>query len=82
MDVVAIIRPERVVVSQDHSEGINVFRGKVVESTFLGNGAEVVVRIGDVDIKSYVSPAVDYPIGTDVVIRIDPESVVLIDEKS
>jgi ABC-type Fe3+/spermidine/putrescine transport system ATPase subunit len=68
-------RPEQVVVSAVPIQGQNVWQGQVSHTFFLGNVADVYVNVGDIKIRSQLSPPKYLDNGQTVWIHIPPEAL-------
>jgi ABC-type Fe3+/spermidine/putrescine transport system ATPase subunit len=68
-------RPEQVVVSAVPLQGQNVWQGQVSHTFFLGNVADVYVNVGDIKIRSQLSPPKYLDNGQTVWVHIPPEAL-------
>jgi iron(III) transport system ATP-binding protein len=71
-------RPEhvRIVPGVDGRE--NAFAAKIDESVFLGNMSDIGIAIGDLHLRSQVSPAMSWPVAADVFVQLPREHVLLL----
>lgn len=81
------VRPENVVLDADahvqqSGDGINSLIGTVVSRAFIGDGVEHVVRVGGIEFRNRSGPRQSIPVGTQVGVMIEPESVVVIPSAS
>ena len=70
-----LCRPEFLAISAKPFDGANAFSAEIDEVIFLGNSADVYVRLGELRLRAQVSPARDWPAGTKVWIKILPEDL-------
>ena len=70
-----LCRPECIAISAKPIDGANAFSAEIDEVIFLGNSADVYVRLGEIRLRAQVSPARDWPAGTKVWIKILPEDL-------
>ena len=77
-DDTLLVRPESIIVERGTANGVNCFPAKVEVATFLGSSFEIDLRLANGDLWSaQVSDpagAGDWPAGTAVTARIDPQS--------
>lgn len=74
----AIVRPENIQLSAESSSDINTFGASVEKIYFLGNIADVYLRVGQLQLRGQVSPPQAWEEGRKLQIRLPPESVVLL----
>jgi iron(III) transport system ATP-binding protein len=71
---IVLVRPENMVVSfQPLASGINVWRGQVVSSNFLGDYIDCKIACGDTIISARVNPFVAVEDGATVYLHVPPE---------
>jgi iron(III) transport system ATP-binding protein/putative spermidine/putrescine transport system ATP-binding protein len=73
-----IVRPEEIRVGLEEIDGPNQYRGIVISCQFLGNIADMTVRIGATLYRVQISPARDWAVGSEVTLTIDPDGVTMI----
>jgi ABC-type Fe3+/spermidine/putrescine transport system ATPase subunit len=78
----ALIRPERVRLSNARAEGINAFPAKVRNSVFFGNFSEYEIDLGGIQLRSQMSPPIALENGCQVWASIAPEDIVLLPHAS
>jgi len=71
-------RPEHVRIIPDGTGRENSFRAQIEESVFLGNLSDVGIRLGELRLRSQVSPAAAWPAASDVWVQLPPENVLLL----
>lgn len=74
----AIVRPENIQILDDTSSGPNTFSASVEKVYFLGNIADVYLRVGHLQIRVQVSPPEAWEEGRKLRFMIPPEKVVLL----
>lgn len=75
-DAVALsIRPNDVRISSNAASGPNVFKGIVVENSFLGSINDYVVSVNGSSFRVWTSPEDVYEIGSDVVVRLPKDAI-------
>jgi iron(III) transport system ATP-binding protein len=81
---IILIRPENLELSpQPHPSGINVWKGVVVSSNFLGEYIDCTIACADTEIRARVNPFLAVEDGTEVYLHVPPERCSLIpDAKS
>ena len=71
---IVLVRPENMVVSfQPLASGVNVWRGQVVSSNFLGDYIDCKIACGDTVISARVNPFVAVEVGATVYLHVPPE---------
>ncbi|HTI85785.1 MAG TPA: ABC transporter ATP-binding protein [Alphaproteobacteria bacterium] len=76
-----LIRPENIAVSTTTpAETINVWRGQVVSTVFLGEFLECVVACGDTQMRARISPFIAIDVGDEVFLQAAPERLSIIAE--
>lgn len=73
----AVVRPEMLQLSNVALSGENVFQGKVETTYFLGNIGDIYLRVGSHQIRGQLSPPTHWERGSDVWLRIDPQTVLV-----
>lgn len=73
-----IVRPEEIRVGAQEIDGPNQYRGVVASCQFLGNIADLTVRIGETLYRVQISPARSWAAGSEVTLTIDPDGVTMI----
>jgi len=68
-------RPEQVRVSTSPLQGANVWQGQVSHTFFLGNVADVYINIGNIQVRSQLSPPQHLDIGQSVWIHIPTQAL-------
>jgi iron(III) transport system ATP-binding protein len=71
--VVISVRPEDVELSEQQSDGINVFPALVDERVYLGGCLDLQVRVGDHRLFARVHPTVKSGVGGTVYVKMNPE---------
>jgi iron(III) transport system ATP-binding protein len=72
--VIILIRPENVVVSFKPPDSIlNVWTGRVVSSTFLGDYVDCRIACGDTLVRARVTPFIPVEDGAEVYLHVPPE---------
>ncbi len=68
------IRPSdiRFLGQHDQPSGMNVFSGRVIEKSFLGNLIDYVVKIQDVAFRAWMPPEIDHAIGSEIKVELSP----------
>ncbi|HEX2972172.1 MAG TPA: ABC transporter ATP-binding protein [Tepidisphaeraceae bacterium] len=79
-EVIVSIRPEQMRIAQESaSNGRNRIVGKTIESTFLGEASEHVLRVNNQDLRVVSTPPVfDAP--EELAVEFDPDDVVVLSE--
>ena len=73
-----IIRPEHVRIEAEPLSGANVFPCTVKECHFLGNMTDVVLVLGNAEVRVQRSPAQSYAIGTELSLQLPPEHIIVL----
>jgi ABC-type Fe3+/spermidine/putrescine transport system ATPase subunit len=79
--VEVVCRPERVRISSAEPAGENRFAARIEELAFLGNMSDVVLRLGELRLRSQVSPPLRESVGDEVWAQFAPEAVLLLPER-
>jgi ABC-type Fe3+/spermidine/putrescine transport system ATPase subunit len=76
-DIRAIFRPEQVRVQERPAAefATNRMDGLVRSNVFLGNASDLIVSVGDIELRSQMSPPVSWKPGDVVVVTIPPDAV-------
>ncbi len=73
-----LCRPEDVHISTTAISGTNVFPAKIVANYFLGNIGDVFLKVGNLNLRSQLSPPKPLQDGQDVWVEMPPSSITLI----
>jgi ABC-type Fe3+/spermidine/putrescine transport system ATPase subunit len=74
------IRPEQMRVSRNaSSNGVNVIRGNISETTFLGEASEHVLSVNGTPLRFIATPPMFQP-PAELAVEFDPEDVVVLKE--
>lgn len=77
-DLVSVMcRPEHVAIRRAPIDGPNAFKAQVTLTAFLGNLADVYLKMGDLTLRAQLSPPQILPPGTDVWVCLPPDKLVL-----
>jgi iron(III) transport system ATP-binding protein len=80
-EVMISVRPEQIRVTRNGhgGRGANQFRGRLVESTFLGEASEHILSIGEGRLKVIVAPPL-FNVPAEIGIEFDAEDVVVLEQ--
>jgi len=79
--MVMLVRPENIRLSRTPFEGgINLWRGRIETSSFLGECIDYQIRCGETLIRARVDPFADFEPGAEIYLFISPERISVIAE--
>jgi ABC-type sugar transport system ATPase subunit len=71
----AMFRPEQCIISTTPLEGINVWKGIIKKTFFLGNLTDVYFEIGSIELRAQISPPKQLFVGQTIWTHIQPNSI-------
>jgi len=77
--VTVSVRPEQMRLSRPGSSSANILTGKTRENTFLGEASEVVLTVGQADLRIITAPPL-FSVPPDLTIEFDPQDAVVLPE--
>jgi len=75
------IRMNTLKIFQDESKKVNMFRGKIIQSSYLGNTIDYKIKMGKWEIRTNAEAKYDYDIGEEVIFYLPPEEIIVTSQK-
>jgi spermidine/putrescine ABC transporter ATP-binding subunit len=73
MNVIKFIQDE----NKSDENTVNIFKGKIIQSSYLGNNIDYKIRMGKWEIRTNAEAKYDFKLGEEVIFHLPPEDIIV-----